>query len=123
MEGLVATTAATLVGADQVKRTGHSGGCTDMGDVSHIMPVLHPYMGGARGTGHGADYAIVDPILAYVAPAKALAAMAIDLLADGGTGAREVLGRGRPRMTREDYLAFQRGLEERRTWAEGAGTA
>jgi len=43
------------------------------------MPVLHPYMTGARGTGHGADYAIADPILAYVA---------IDLLADGGTGAR-----------------------------------
>ena len=119
MEGLFEKTATSLVGAEHVKHTGHSGGCTDMGDVSHIMPVLHPYMGGARGTGHGADYAIVDPILAYVAPAKALAAMAIDLLADGGTGAREVLRRGRPRMTREDYLSFQRGLEERQTYAEG----
>jgi hypothetical protein len=76
-------------------------------------------MGGAQGTGHGADYAIVDPLLAYVAPAKALASMAIDLLADGGAGAHEVLRRGRPRMTRADYLAFQRGLEERRTYAEG----
>jgi hypothetical protein len=93
-----------------------------MGDVSHLMPVLHPYMGGARGTGHGADYAIVDPMLAYVAPAKALASMAVDLLTDGGAGAREVLRRSRPRMTREDYLAFQRGLEERRTYAEGEKT-
>jgi metal-dependent amidase/aminoacylase/carboxypeptidase family protein len=119
MEGLFEKTAASLVGAEHVRRTGHSGGCTDMGDVSHIMPVLHPYMGGAQGTGHGADYAIVDPLLAYVAPAKALASMAIDLLADGGAGAHEVLRRGRPRMTRADYLAFQRGLEERRTYAEG----
>jgi metal-dependent amidase/aminoacylase/carboxypeptidase family protein len=119
MEGLFEKTAASLVGAEHVRRTGHSGGCTDMGDVSHIMPVLHPYMGGAQGTGHGADYAIVDPLLAYVAPAKALASMAIDLLADGGAGAHEVLRRGRPRMTRADYLAFQRGLEERRIYAEG----
>jgi hypothetical protein len=122
MEGLFEKTATALVGAEHVKRVGHSGGCTDMGDVSHLMPVLHPYMGGARGTGHGADYAIVDPILAYVAPAKALASMAVDLLTDGGAGAREVLRRGRPRMTREDYLAFQRGLEERRTYAEGEKT-
>ena len=119
MEGLFEKTAASLVGAEHVKRTGHSGGCTDMGDVSHIMPVLHPYMGGARGTGHGADYAIVDPLLAYVAPAKALASMAIDLLTDGGAGAHDVLRKGRPRMTREDYLTFQRSLEERRTYAEG----
>jgi metal-dependent amidase/aminoacylase/carboxypeptidase family protein len=122
MEGLFEKTAPALVGAEHVKRVGHSGGCTDMGDVSHLMPVLHPYMGGARGTGHGADYAIVDPMLAYVAPAKALASMAVDLLTDGGAGAREVLRRSRPRMTREDYLAFQRGLEERRTYAEGEKT-
>jgi hypothetical protein len=27
-----------------------------------VIPVLHPYMGGARGTGHAADYEIVDRI-------------------------------------------------------------
>jgi metal-dependent amidase/aminoacylase/carboxypeptidase family protein len=123
MEGLFARTAAALVGAEHVRRTGHSGGCTDMGDVSHLMPTLHPYMGGARGTGHGADYAIADPVLAYLTPAKALASMAIDLLAEGGAGAREVLGRSRPRMTRADYLAFQRGLEARRLYAEGGPVA
>ena len=31
-----------------------------MGDLSQVMPILHPYIGGARGTGHGADWAIVD---------------------------------------------------------------
>ena len=30
-----------------------------------------------------------------------------------------MLRKGRPRLTREDYLTFQRGLEERRTYAEG----
>ena len=42
-------------------RGGPSRGLTDMGDLSQVMPVLHPYMGGARGTGHAADYEIADP--------------------------------------------------------------
>src|SRR5262245_55311477 len=48
--------AAELVGADGYREVGHRAGSTDMGDLSHLMPVLHPYMSGARGSGHGADY-------------------------------------------------------------------
>lgn len=84
-----------------------------VGDVSQVIPSLHPYMGGARGAGHGADFQIVDKPLAYIAPAKALASMAVDLLADGGAGAREVLARATPRMTRAEYLTLQRGLGRR----------
>ena len=40
--------AAALLGADQVTETGHRSGSTDMGDISHVMPTLHPYMGGAQ---------------------------------------------------------------------------
>jgi len=103
--------AHALVG--ECRDAGHRAGCTDMGDVSQIMPVLHPYMGGASGTGHAADYAIADPGLAYVAPAKALAAMTIDLLWDDAAAAREVLAKAQPRMTRETYLTFQRGVGRR----------
>jgi len=102
--------AVRLVGEAHYRTIGHRTGSTDMGDLSQVMPVLHPYMGGAAGTGHGPDYRIVDPELAYVAPAKALAAMVVDLLADGAAGARRVLAHARPPMTREQYLAFQRGL-------------
>ena len=123
LERLFHEQASALVGSEHVKRTGHSGGCTDMGDVSHLMPILHPYMGGATGAGHGADYAIVDPQLAYVTPAKALASMAIDLLIDGAERGRQILKEHRPRMTRQEYLAFQRGLEERRLYDEGRATS
>jgi hypothetical protein len=74
-------------------------------------------MGGAAGSGHGPDYAIVDKALAYVTTAKALAAMAVDMLADGAGGAREVLAQARPPMTREAFLAFQRGLARRETYS------
>jgi amidohydrolase len=102
--------ANALLGPDNVTRTGHRSGSTDMGDLSHVMPTLHPYMGGAAGHGHGANFAIVDPALAYVEPAKQLALMAIDMLwGDAGT-ARDILARWKPRMTKEEYLAFQRGV-------------
>jgi amidohydrolase len=105
--------AAALVGADQCREAGHRTGCTDMGDLSQVMPVLHPYMGGARGTNHAADWAIVDQPLGYVMPARALCSMVVDMLWDGAAGAREVLRTARPHMTRESYLAFQRSVVRR----------
>lgn len=100
--------AAALLGADQVTETGHRSGSTDMGDLSHVMPTLHPYMGGASGHGHGADFTISDPKLAYVEPAKQLALMAVDLLWGDARAARDILRTWAPRMTKEAYLAFQR---------------
>jgi amidohydrolase len=111
LAGLFRGHAQALVG--ECRAAGHRAGCTDMGDVSQIMPVLHPYMGGASGTGHAADYAITDPQLAYVAPAKALAAMVVDLLWEDAAAARDVIAKARPRMTRESYLAFQRSVKRR----------
>jgi amidohydrolase len=102
--------ASALFGADQVTESGHRSGSTDMGDISHVMPTLHPYMGGATGSGHGADYAIADPTLAYVEPAKQLALMAVDLLWDDAAGARDILKTWTPRLTKEAYLSFQRGI-------------
>jgi len=102
--------AAALLGADQVTETGHRSGSTDMGDISHVMPTLHPYMGGASGSGHGADFAIADPKLAYVEPAKQLALMAVDMLWDDAKAAREIIAGFKPRMTKEAYLSFQRGI-------------
>jgi metal-dependent amidase/aminoacylase/carboxypeptidase family protein len=108
--------AAHLVGQEHYRQIGHRTGSTDMGDLSQVMPILHPYIGGARGTGHGPDFEIVDKPLAYIMPAKALAAMVIDMLAEGGAGARGVLETARPPMTRERYLAFQRSLARREVY-------
>ena len=113
MAKLFETAARGLVGDEHYRNLPHRSGSTDMGDLSQIMPILHPYMGGATGAGHSAEFRIVDAQLGYVLPAKALASMAIDLLADGGTGARHVLATAKPAMTREGYLAFQRGIARR----------
>jgi amidohydrolase len=109
--------ACAVVGAEHYRQVGHRSGVTDMGDVSHIMPVVHPFMGGATGSGHGANFEIVDHRLAYVAPAKVLASMVVDLLWDGAAGARKVLDTANVRMTREAYLSMQRGIFQREVYS------
>jgi amidohydrolase len=108
--------AVALYGEAQYRSAGHRTGSTDMGDLGHVMPILHPFMGGARGGHHAADFEIVDRAHAYVEPAKMLAATAIDLMGDGAAGARAVLAQAKPAMTREAYLAYQRGLARREVY-------
>jgi hypothetical protein len=49
-------------------------------------------------------------------PARALAAMTIDLLGDGAGGAREVLANSGPSMTRQGYVEFQRSIRRREVY-------
>lgn len=99
-----------LVGAEHVGTVGHRSGGTDMGDLGHVMPVLHPFAGGATGISHGADFAIADYAAAAVTPAKAMAMTVIDLLSDGAVSAHRILSEFQPRFTRQQYLEFVRGL-------------
>ena len=83
-----------------------SKGSTDMGDVSAIMPAVHPHCNGSRGKGHGADYYIEDRRMACLLPAQCLAATAGLLLEDGAAAARRVVENARPRFpSKEAYLA------------------
>ncbi|MEK7814440.1 MAG: amidohydrolase [Chloroflexota bacterium] len=84
------------------------GGSTDMGDLSHLMPVCHPYAAGAVGPGHSKEYLITDYEAAVVNPAKIMAMVAIDLLADGGAKGQEVVRAHRPAMRKAGYVKFQR---------------
>jgi amidohydrolase len=102
--------AVEVVGADRVRDKGHGGGSTDMGDISHILPTVHPYAGGASGAGHGADYRIDDYTRAVANPAKVLAMTVVDLLSNDAQQARQVVAEFKPRMTRAEYLAYLRRL-------------
>ncbi len=84
------------------------GGSTDMGDLSHLMPAIHPYTGGATGPGHSKSYVITDYETAVINPAKIMAMSVIDLLADGAKRAKEVKSTHKAAMSRSAYLRFQR---------------
>ena len=108
--------AVDLVGRDKVGYVSHRTGSTDMGDISHLMPAIHPYVGGASGLSHGADYVVDDYGLAVVTAAKALAATAVDLLAGGAAKAGGIISAHRPEMTGGEYLKFMRGLASEETF-------
>jgi amidohydrolase len=111
--------AADLVGEENVGHTGHRTGSTDMGDVGHLMPVIHPYVGGAVGLGHGADYVVEDYSLAVVTAAKALAGTAVDLLADGAERAGRIISGHQPAMSKDEYLMFMRAMASEETFNGG----
>lgn len=102
--------ATTLYGQNGFSNVGHRTGSTDMGDLSHIMPALHPYMAGASGPGHSVDWHISDQEMGYIGPAKSLAAMAIDLLYDNGQAALRILEGYQPAMKKDAFLKFQSDL-------------
>ena len=110
--------AESLVGRENVGHVQHRTGSTDMGDISQIMPAIHPYVGGATGLGHGSDYVVQDYKLAVITAAKALAATAVDLLGDGAAKGGEIVGGHRPNMTRAEYLAFMRGQAKEETFED-----
>jgi len=104
----IAGEAGTLVMPDRRNR----GGSTDMGDLSHLMPACHPYTGGAAGSGHSRDYLVTDYEVAVVNPAKIMAMVVIDLLADGGAKGQEIVRNHRPAMKKATYLKLQRELAQ-----------
>ena len=60
---------------------GHSGGSTDMGDLAHLMPVIHPYVGGAtEASAHTSGFIIKDYNLSVIEAGKMMAHTVIDLL-------------------------------------------
>ena len=88
-----------------------SSGSTDMGDLCCVMPVVHPYAGGAQGRSHGNNYEIVDPVAACVGSAKLQLSMLLLLLQDEGKRAKEIIADYKPLFdSKEAYLAYMDSL-------------
>jgi len=82
----------------------------DIGDVGHIMPAMLAFARGWTGHAHTAGYLIQDQDVAYILLAKAMAMTVVDLLWGEAKAARSLLDRYTPRMTKQQYLGFLRGL-------------
>lgn len=82
-------------------------GSTDMGELSCVMPAVHPNCPGRIGTGHGADYYINDPETACVKCAKWEVTMIKLLLENGGKRVKEIVDNFKPRFkSKKEYLDF-----------------
>lgn len=114
LDDVVQANATAVVGEDGFARGRHLGACSDIGDLSMLMPVSHPYASGARGQHHGATYRVVDHEQATVEPAAYLAMTVVDLLGGDARLARDIVAAGPAAMTRADYLRLRRDLTSRR---------
>ena len=108
LENIYIENAKRLVGSNKVVKMKHRTGSTDMGDLSQIMPVIHPYVGAASGVAHGPHYLIEDYELGVVTGAKAMALTIADLMISNGGKAESVIDNHKNLMTKSQYLKFLR---------------
>lgn len=99
-----------LLGDRGALEAGFMGGSFDVGDLSHLIPVVHPFVTGTKGHLHTAEFCVTDYIAAVVLPAKLMAMCVIDLLAGGGGEARRVRKEFQPRLNKGQYLELMQRL-------------
>jgi len=105
-----------LIGKDNIASRPSGGGSTDMGDISYIMPALHPYVHSATGQNHGVDFVITDYPLAVVTAAKAMAALVVDTLCNGAQKGKEIIKKDKPKLTIPEYVKLTRGFYSEETF-------
>ncbi len=86
---------------------GFESGSTDMGDLSMVMPVVHPYCAGRTGKSHGADYQITAPEEACINSAKWQLTMVTMLLENGAARAKDILANFTPTFaSKAEFLSY-----------------
>ena len=101
---LFAENARRFVPENQVTDIPFFKASTDMGDISHLMPAIHPLTGGVDGALHAADFQAVDYAAAVTTPAKIVASTLIDLLFDNAEKVRLITENHLPLLTRQAYF-------------------
>lgn len=104
MNSLFVSNTQNFLDEEDIINSGHFGASTDMGDVSHIMPAIHPFIGGVAGALHTRNFNVVDYKAACVLPAKIMAMTIVDLLVDDAKKGKKILEDFHPVYTKEEYI-------------------
>ena len=112
LTAIAADNGRALLGERGALEAGFMGGSFDVGDLSHLIPVIHPFVTGTKGHLHTAGFCVTDYDAAVVLPAKLMAMSVIDLLAEGGREARRVKSEFQPRLTKQQYLELMQRLSQ-----------
>jgi amidohydrolase len=106
MTRLFEQNALRFITEDKIHRKSDMTGSTDIGDLSALIPVIQPSMGGFSGNAHSRDFTVADENAAYILPAKIMAMTVVDLLYGGAEIAKKIKEEYKPRMTKAEYLAY-----------------
>lgn len=97
LTSVFADAALPILGNDRIDMNRPWGtACSDFGDISHIMPASHLFIGGAAGTAHGSDYYIANPELSCVTSAKIQVSAVVSLLENGAEKAKRIVTENPP---------------------------
>jgi amidohydrolase len=111
--------ASKLLGKENVHRLGPFGGSTDMGDLTHLKPGIHPFVGSFAGDLHSKDFRVDDEEMAFLIPAKIMAMAVIDLLFKEAREAKGIISRFKPRLSKGEYLQLLNSFTYQTHWSEG----
>lgn len=89
-----------------VQKGDFNNACTDVGDLSHIVPVVNFTFKGFEGKLHGADFRITDPEKAYILPAKLMALTVYNLLRNNGEQAKKICEEYTPVFDKAGYIQY-----------------
>ena len=95
-----------------VQKGDFNNACTDVGDLSHLVPVVNFTFKDFEGKLHGADFKITDPEKAYILPAKLLALTVYKLLKNGGQEAKKITKSYTPVFNKESYIQYVKNTIE-----------
>lgn len=90
----------------KVTRAGHFSASSDFGDICHLMPAVHPFIGGVSGALHTKEFKVEDYYAACIIPAKFLATSIVDLLINNANKAKGIISNYKPDFTKEEYIKF-----------------
>jgi amidohydrolase len=112
--GVLDSAARGVVGRD-VRQGVNRGGSTDLGDLSHLMPVAQGWAGGVAGNLHGSDFRLEDGELAIVTPARILARAVAELLLDPAR-VTALFDGFRPELSKRQYVSYLRRTRRVKTF-------
>ena len=97
-------TAAQFVGDENIVYGEEITGSSDIGDLSYLMPVIQPSIGGFSGALHSREFTVEDEYCAYILPAQILACTVAELLYNNAEKAKNVADSFKPKITKEEYI-------------------
>ena len=108
--------ASRILGKENVHLLGPFGGSTDMGDLTHLKPGVHPFVGSFTGDLHSKDFKVDDEEMAFLIPAKIMAMAVIDLLFQEARESKAIISQFKPRLSKEEYLRLLDSFTYQTLW-------
>ena len=104
LDSILKSNLLELVSEAEITVGGDFTGSFDFGDISHLMPALHPFFGGVAGDLHTRNFKTKDKDDAYILPIKALAMTVVDLLYNNAAEAKKIIDDFKAPLSKKEYL-------------------